>query len=345
MRRFVLAGILLCMSTLGLAYDSPVKADSPSRYTVQKGDTLWDISNTFLNSPWMWPEIWHANPQVHNPHLIFPGDVVSLVYINGRPRLMISSRGNTGRIIKLTPKIRTMPGESAIPAIPLSAISSYLKRNRVFDSEDDLRLTPYIVASKDDRFISSVGDKVYARGNFTGKGIKFDVFRQGETIKDLDSGEVLGITGIEVGALNVSKVRDDVASLIIQESRIELRPGDRLVKDEGGALVTTFFPRAPDAPVEGKVTANLTGSEKMSRYDTVVINKGLRESLKQGDLLAVYKATVQVKDKFANEMITLPLERVGMVMVYRPFEKMSYGIVLSAKEDIEIGDILRSPQP
>ena len=141
MRRFALAGILLCMSTLGLALDSPIKTDSPSRYTVEKGDTLWDISTTFLDSPWLWPEIWHANPQIENPHLIFPGDVISLVYINGQPRLMISSRGQSGRTIKLSPKVRVMPGESAIPAIPLSAVQSYLQGGHVFSSEEQLNNT------------------------------------------------------------------------------------------------------------------------------------------------------------------------------------------------------------
>lgn len=345
MRRFALAGILLCMSTLGLAYDSPIKPDSPGTYTVEKGDTLWDISTIFLDSPWLWPQIWHANPQIKNPHLIYPGDIISLVYIDGQPRLMVSSRGNTSRTIKLSPKIRVMPGQAAIPAIPLGAVQSYLKGGHVFTSEEQLNNAPYVFSAKGGRLASGAGDKVYARGNFAGQDIRFDVVRRGEQIVDPESGELLGLIGLDVGAVNVSRVRADVASLVVQESKMELKPGDRVVRQGASGLATTFFPRAPDAPVKGIVTANLNSTKKISRFDTVVINKGERESLRQGDILAVYRQAEKAFDPFTNEEIALPSERVGLVMVYRPFEKMSYGIVLSAKEDIEVGYILRSPQP
>lgn len=343
MRRFALAGILLCMSTLGLAFDSPIKADSPSRYTVEKGDTLWDISTTFLDSPWLWPEIWLANPQIENPHLIYPGDVISLVYIDGQPRLMVSSRGQSGRTIKLSPKVRVMPRESAIPAIPLSAVQSYLQGGHVFSSEEQLNNAPYIFAAKGGKLISGAGDKIYARGDFAGQTLRFDVVRRGEQIVDPHTDEMLGLIGIDIGTINLSRVREGVASLVVQDSRMEMKPGDRLVKQDASGLVTTFFPRAPAALVEGIVTANLNNAEKISRFDTVVINKGERESLRQGDILAVYRKTQEAFDPFTDEQVALPSERVGLVMVYRPFEKMSYGIVLSAKEDIEVGYILRSP--
>ncbi len=345
MRRFALAGILLCMSTLGLTYDSPIKADSPSKYTVKKGDTLWDISTTFLDSPWLWPEIWHVNPQIANPHLIYPGDIVSLVYINGRPKLMISQRGSSGRTIKLSPKVRVMPGDSAIPAIPLNSINSYLKGGYVFASEDQLNNTPYVFAAKGDKLVSGAGDKVYARGAFSGQHLQFDVVRRGEVVFDPKTKEMLGLIGIDVGTTHLSRLQQDVASMVIQKSHMELKPGDRLVRQQASGLVTTFFPKAPDAPVEGIVTHNLNGNSKISKFDTVVINKGLRESLRQGDIFAVYRQSNTVFDAIANEEVVLPSERVGLVMVYRPFEKMSYGIVLSVKEDIEIGYILKSPQP
>ena len=342
MRRFALAAILLFMSSLGMAYESPIRTDSPNSYTVRKGDTLWDISNAFLKSPWLWPEIWHANPQIHNPHLIFPGDLVSLVYIDGRPRLTVVSRGNTGRTVKLSPKVRRLPAESAIPAIPLSAINAYLNNSRIFSSESELDKAPYIFAAKDGRSASSMGDKVYGRGSFSGPGQNYEVFRKGMALIDPISGENLGIIGEEIASLNVKKVTGDVATLAIQEAKLEVRTGDRLILEEPFSLVTTFFPRAPDAPIDGAIVTNLNGSSKAARFDTVVINRGQRESLRQGDILAIYK-TMQVTDEISNELITLPPERVGLVMVYRPFERLSYGIVLSASEDIESGDLLKSP--
>ena len=342
MRRFVLAAILLFMPMSGMSYESPIRADSPSSYTVQKGDTLWDISNTFLESPWLWPEIWHANPQIHNPHLIFPGDKVSLVYIDGRPHLTVARRGDTGRTVKLSPKIRKLPVESAIPAIPLSAISSYLNSSRIFSSESELESAPYIFSSTDARTASSTGDRVYGRGTFDSQSGKYEVYRKGMVLKDPMTGENLGLVGEEIASLQVKKMTGDVATLMIQEAKREVRPGDRLVKEKSFSLMTTFFPRAPDASVEGVIVTNLSGSSKAARFDTVIINRGTRENLRQGDILAIYK-TMQVKDDIANELITLPPERVGLMMVYRPFERLSYGIVLSASEDIETGDLLKSP--
>ena len=342
MRTLFLAVLLFCFSISGQTYESPIRSDFPERYTVKKGDTLWDISNVFLESPWLWPEIWHANPQIHNPHLIFPGDVVSMVYIDGRPRITVIRRGGEGRTVKLSPKIKKLPAENAIPSIPLTAIEGYLKGSRIFNNLNELERAPYVFASPDTRVASVEGDLVYARGNFMGQEGRYEAFREGHSLADPDSGENLGYVGYQIAELDVTRVNGDVATLRINRSQFEVKPGDRLLREEHINLLTTFFPRAPDAPVEGKVVANLNNTKKISRFDTVVINRGQRESLRQGDILAVYKHS-KVVDSFTREMLSLPPERVGLVMIYRPYEKLSYGIVLSAKQDIEIGDSLKSP--
>ena len=342
MRTFFLAVFLLGFSILGKTYESPIRIDAPKSYHVSKGDTLWDISNAFLKSPWLWPEIWHANPQIHNPHLIFPGDVVSLVYMDGKPRLTIVSRGDTGRTIKLKPKVRTMPAASAIPAIPLPAIRSYLKQSRVVSNLNELEQAPYVFASRDGRVATVEGQQVFARGFFSAPGSRYEAFREGRSLMDPDSGENLGFIAHKVAELDVNKVHGDLATLTIKDSQRELKPGDRLLEEDGFNFVTTFFPRAPDAPVEGKIVTNLNNAKKTAKFDTVIINRGQRESLRQGDILAIYKYT-KVIDPLKKELINLPPERVGLLMVYRPYEKISYGIVLSASEDIEAGDSLKSP--
>ena len=342
MRTFFLAVFLLGISVFGQAYESPIKMDAPKSYLVSKGDTLWDISNAFLKSPWLWPEIWHANPQIHNPHLIFPGDVVSLVYVDGRHRLTVVSRGNTGRTVKLKPKIRMLPVESAIPAIPLPAIQNYLKQSRVVNNLIELEQAPYVFASRDGRVATVEGQQVFARGLFSAPGSHYEAFREGRSLMDPDTGENLGFVAHKVAELDVNSVQGDLATLTIKSSQRELKPGDRLLEEDGFNFATTFFPRAPDAPVEGRIVANLNNVKKTARFDTVIINRGQRESLRQGDILAIYKHT-QVMDPFKKELVNLPPERVGLLMVYRPYEKISYGIVLSASEDIEAGDSLKSP--
>ena len=344
MRSFVLGVLLMCAATSGFAIESPIKPDSPRDYVVTKGDTLWDISNRFLKSPWLWPEIWHANNQIHNPHLIFPGDVISMVYIDGRPRLTIVRRGESGRTIKLSPKIRTLPAESAIPAIPLQAINSFLKSSRIFNNLQEMEAAPYVFAAKQQRIIAGEGDRVYARGRVnTLQGRTLGVYRSGDVISDPLSGELLGVVAMDIANAAVVKTTNDIATLRVVSSNKEIRPGDRVLPSDNFSQTTTFFPRAPDAPVEGAVVSVVDAVNKAGRFNTVIINKGMREGLKPGDILTVHKS-LMVKDPISGQNIKLPPERVGMVMIYRPFEKLSYGIVLSSLEDISIGDYIKSPE-
>ena len=344
MRSFVLGVLLACIATSGFAFGSPIKSDSPREYIVTRGDTLWDISNRFLKSPWLWPEIWHANAQIHNPHLIFPGDVISLVYIEGRPRLTIVRRGESGRTIKLSPKVRILPAESAIPAIPLQAIDSFLNNSRIFNNMQEMEAAPYVFATKQQRIIAGTGDRIYARGQVKALyGRTLGVYRSGKVISDPVSGELLGVVAIDIANAAMVKTSSDVATLRLIDSNKEVRAGDRVLPADTFSQTTTFFPRAPDAPVEGAVVSVLDGVDRVGRLNTVIINKGLREGLKQGDLLTVHKSLL-VKDPVSGQNVQLPPERVGMIMVYRPFEKLSYGIVLSANEDISIGDNIKSPE-
>ncbi len=131
----------------------------PDTYVVQKGDTLWDISATFLKSPWLWPEIWHVNPQIENPHLIYPGDVLSLVYLDGQPKITVS-RGHP--TVKLGPEVRTIDHDEAIRTIPLGDIEPFLKKLRIL-SKEEIDAAPYIVAAEEDRYMAAPSDNVYVR--------------------------------------------------------------------------------------------------------------------------------------------------------------------------------------
>ena len=344
MRSIVLGIWMLCLTATGYSYESPIKADSPQEYVVVKGDTLWDISNRFLKSPWLWPEIWHANAQIHNPDMIFPGDVVSLVYIDGRARLTIVRRGQKGRTVKLSPKIRTMPAEAAIPAIPLKAINSFLMGSRIFNSKQALLSAPYVFASNQNRIITGVGDKVYVKGRVgTLQGRNLGVYRSGVTILDPASGEMLGIVAHDVANASMVTSAQNIATLKVLSSKKEIRPGDRVMPADTFKQVTSFFPRAPDAPIQGAIVSVMDAARNVGRYNTVIINKGQREGLQPGDVLTVHKS-LMVKDPISGVNTKLPSERVGMVMVYRPFEKLSYGIVLTAMQDISVGDQLKSPE-
>ncbi|RRJ82580.1 LysM peptidoglycan-binding domain-containing protein [Aestuariirhabdus litorea] len=343
MRKSLLGAALLClMSWSAIAAEGPIKNGHPDTYTVVKGDTLWDISNTFLNTPWLWPEIWHANPQIDNPHLIYPGDVISLVYIDGRPRLTLSSRGEASRTIKLSPKVRSTPIDSVIPAIPLDKINSLLKRSRVVSSLEELERAPYIVAAAQDKVISGVDDQIYARGSFEANAPAYGVYRQGDVIVDPSTREVLGVMAVDLGAVDVKQIEGDIATLRVTRSDREIRSGDRLLESEERRIDSTFFPSAPGQRVEGEILAVSGGISQIGLYDNVLVNLGERDGIQPGNVLAINR-NLTVVDEKRKQQLTLPEHRVGLLMVYRSFEKVSFGIILETNEPLMVGDRLENP--
>ncbi len=342
MRSLFLAMTLLCIPYPGVALQSPLKTDSPESYTVQKGDTLWGVAEHFLESPWRWPEIWHSNPQIKNPHLIFPGDVVSLVYIDGKPKLTVSRRGETGRTIKLSPKIRTTPIEQAIPAIPLRLVDAFIRSSRIFSIREELSRAPHVFSSNSKKIAASTGDVIYARGRFPDSDGRYEIFRKGKKLKDPRTGEVFGIIGHKAADASLSSFADGIGVLKVTDAKMHVMVGDRILEKDTFTPVTTFFPQAPVEPVTGKILGVLHGGRAIGQYDTIIVNLGARESLRQGDILVV-QTTSKVKDPVKGDRVRLPPKDVGMVMIYRPFDKLSYGIVMSAIEDLKVGDYLSAP--
>ena len=341
MRKSLLALVLLAAS--GLAQAAVQLRDGhPESYTVVKGDTLWDISGRFLREPWKWPEIWHANPQVENPHLIYPGDTLSLVYVDGQPRLMLN-RGASRGTIKLSPQVRSTPMAEAIPAIPLEAVNSFLLSNRVVDTPEQFNGVPYIVAGNAERVISGTGDRIYARGHFDEGQPAYGIFRQGRVYNDPETGEFLGINADDIGSADVVAVEGDVATLSLTRSTQEVRLGDRLFPTEERAVNSTFMPSAPTQDVKGVIIDVPRGVTQVGQFDVVTLNKGKRDGLAEGNVLAVYKTGETVRDRLTGEKVKIPDERSGLLMVFRTYDKISYGLVLVASRQLELLDKVRNP--
>ena len=165
MRKSLLALLLLAAGGLAQA-DVQLKDGHPEQYTVVKGDTLWDISGRFLSQPWKWPELWHANPQIQNPDLIYPGDTLSLTYVDGKPQLMLNRAASRGTI-KLSPQVRSTPMAEAIPTIPLEKINAFLFNNRIMESNQEFTAAPYVIAGDGESVVMGAGNTVFARGTFT----------------------------------------------------------------------------------------------------------------------------------------------------------------------------------
>jgi hypothetical protein len=315
-----------------------INEDIPNSYTVVRGDTLWDISAVFLQDPWMWPEIWHANQQIDNPHLIYPGDVISLVYINGVPQLKIVR----SREVKLSPEIRSLDHDDAISALPLNVISTFLSKNRVTD-DGTLNDAPYVLGGPERRILVGMGDDFYARGDFTANRLHYGIYRRGEPYMDPETGELLGIRAIAIGAARIKALKEDIATLNVSRAEGEIRIKDRLLVAEERVLASTFYPRAPEAAISGSVINVEEGVRNAGALDVVAINRGDRDGLQSGDTLAIFKRGELVKDRIVGEQVRLPDERIGLLMVFDTYEKMSFALVMEADRQIDLGDLLRNP--
>jgi hypothetical protein len=347
MKKFLLAVVATSLiSFFSWADNALLKTGHPDEYTVKKGDTLWDISGTFLNSPWMWPEIWHVNPQIENPHLIFPGDLIRLVYLDGQPRLTLERTmklvpGAAGTT-RLSPSIRVQNMDEAISAIPLDRVDAFLSRSRVVEP-GVLEASPYMLAGQQQRLIVGAGDRAYARGLFDANYSNYGVYRKGQMFRDPVTKEVLGVYAQGIGTVAVDKMTDDIATLDIVRTYEEVRPGDNLLPSEDRSVDSIFFPSAPDMDIEAQIIAVEGGVSQVGKFNVVMINKGEREGLQIGNVMAIFKAGDVITDRVRGGKVTLPDERAGLLMVFRTFEKMSFALVLESDRPMAVKDKVRNP--
>ncbi|MFY0992912.1 LysM peptidoglycan-binding domain-containing protein [Halomonas sp. C05BenzN] len=324
----------------GLSWDESLQRDAPDRYTVVRGDTLWDISGRFLRHPWQWPEVWQVNPQIRNPHLIYPGDVVYLYDCNGRPCLGLE-RGQGE--VRLSPEVRTTPHREAIEPIPLQAIQHFLREHRVIDDPEDLDELAYVVAGDDRRLVSGAGDRLYARGSVEGRG-RVGIYRVGERYLDSASGELLGLELESVGQARRMRSEDDIVVLEVTTSSQEVRNEDIVLPLESRELITQFYPRPPEREVDGRILAVPGGVRFIGRLQVVALDRGRRDGLEAGHVLMVEQQGELVSDPRTSEALRLPGEDAGLVMIFRPYEKMSYGLVMQASRTLAVGDRVHNPR-
>lgn len=341
MRKSLLALLLLAASGLTQA-EVQLKNGHPESYTVVKGDTLWDISGKFLTQPWKWPEIWHANPQIQNPNLIYPGDTLSLVYVDGQPRLSLN-RGASRGTIKLSPEVRSTPMADAIPPIPLEAINSFLIKNRIVDTEEAFKQAPYVVGGEGEGVIYGAGNTIYVRGDFTNAESAYKVLRQGKVYKDPVTNEFLGINANSVGTAEMKATEGDVATLYVTETAEEIRRGDRLFPTLEGSINSTFQPSAPSQTVNAVIIDVPRGVSIVGAMDVVTLNKGARDGLVPGSTLAIFKTGETVRDVETGKPLKMPDEQAGVLMAFHVFDKLSYALVLRAHRQLAVGDQARNP--
>ncbi len=335
---------------------SELSPNAPDSYTVKRGDTLWDISKLFLKSPWRWPELWGMNmDQIRNPHLIYPGQVLFLEKSNGRARLRMGEgdavpSGTT----KLSPRVRgTSLDGDAIPSIPFNLIEPFLNEAVIFQG-NELATAPRIVATQEGRVLLSRGDTAYVRGE-TGGNTSFRIFREPKPLKDPTTGEVLGWEAVYVGATEAVRAGETrtgadgkpeiiPATFAVTAIRQEASVGDRLAPVPQREF-SNYAPHAPASPIAGQIVSLYGDALTAGQNQIVALNRGARDGVERGHVLALWRDGVRVIDKTdaSHPMIKLPDERHGMLFVFRVFDRMSYALILSVKDPVKPGDRFTQP--
>lgn len=346
--------------TIATGSNIPLTADAPDEYTVKTGDTLWDISKVFLRDPWYWPEIWYVNPQVANPHLIYPGDKLKLVYIDGQPRVTLGDRGGEGTPEsgggkRLSPQVRHEPLSRAITAIPYDVIASFMGRPTLLDG-DQVKSAPYVVAMRDGHVIGALGNEIYAKGiGAAATDTRYSIIHVDEKLYDPETRDLLGYSGMYVGSGPVA-TSGNPAKLVLTDSTREALQGDKLFPESVDVNVD-FVPHAPSADVKARVIA-VRNHTVMGQYQVVALNRGQRAGLEPGHVLAISQIGGTVRDSYSaggmnatksstsrgrGKAVQLPDERIGLAMVFKAFDRMSYALVMETSHEIRQGDFAGNP--
>jgi hypothetical protein len=348
---------------------SMVVPDYPERYVVVKGDTLWDISKRFLNDPWLWPSVWHINPGIRNPHLIYPGDVIVMYIVDGKPYITLdgqagmvpsgatppSGGSQTPRVpkekikpglkvVKLSPSSRISGIHKAISTIPMNAIRPFLDRPRVV-TEDQLDDAPYIVSSYEEHLISGTGNRVYAR-NVETPLPTYNIVRPGKEYVDPETGDVLGYEAIYLADARLIKVgEDEPTTLVVTKALREVLNNDVLIPHEEREQMFQFTPRSPEVEVKGQIMSVFNGVSQIGQHMVVVLNRGEEHGLAPGHVLAVMQKGAEVYDSkaFLFSSVDLPDERAGIMMVFKTYKEISYALIMEANRAMHINDRFENP--
>ncbi|MGH8556965.1 MAG: LysM peptidoglycan-binding domain-containing protein [Methylococcales bacterium] len=344
--RTIHAVLLFFFLSLSAADEPTLNPSHPERYSVIEGDTLWDISAMFLDEPWRWPEIWQNNPRIKNPDLIYPGDLVALSYLNGKPRLSVETT-DTEDSVRLLPRAREESIEDAVPLIPIDAIKQFLAPSRVV-SLNELESAPYIVAFAGEHLAGGAGQNIYVKPlNNLDEEKSYMVFRPGPVYKDPETKEIFGYEATYIGDAKLIR-GGDPATFQLTRTRDYTLVGDRLLPVLKEKIRLTYQPRAPETKLSGHIISVLDGVSQIGQYNVVTIDRGLEDGLDIGHVLEIYQSGNRIRNiargyGTSRKSVKLPDERAGILMVFRPFSRVSYALVMKATGPIHDLDLVKTP--
>lgn len=379
--------IITLLCALSMAISAPVMAklklrpDAPAQYVVKSGDTLWSISGKYLYSPWQWPQLWGSNrDQIRNPQKIYPGQVLSLRYVNGQPRLGFDNSGGIPTI-KLQPQIRNLSSGYGISTIDVDFFRMFMQHPQVI-SKEQTREAPRLIAGPDNRVIYSTGDRIYADRQL--EPGRYLIYRIEQNITDPDthkylgqlvrfSGEAATLAGqntalAERSAKDAASLPEDeyytrktslikvptrtAQPMVITNSASEINKGDYLLKITDEHDPFQMMPHAPTTQIKGKIVSVMDGIQEAGPYQTVTLNLGTNDGVDKGTVVSLYKKSRQLKADLSNESkksrsvvkyLSIPAEEVGLALIYRVSDNLSSALIINASQAVQIGDLVMNP--
>jgi len=357
----VAALILAGAAWLALAQgDLTLRENAPDRYVVQRGDTLWSIATKFLNDQWRWPEIWRMNQaQIRNPHLISPGDVLVLDRSVSPPQLRLGDGGGatpapapaagSSDAVKLSPRIYAEAlAKGPIPAISPKAIEPFLTQPLLIE-EGGLEKAPRIIATEENRVNVGAGSVAYVTGFGGSEAPVWQVYRAGRALVDPESQRTLGYEAVFLGTAQITR-NGEPATVQILNTKKEISAGDRLIPAPP-ATIPMYVPHAPASALSGRIIGlyDALATSVGGRDSIISINRGRRDGLEVGHVLAVYRNVIvydqrdYLRSRDRSPAIQLPPERYGLVFIFRTFDSVSYALVMESSRPVQPGDIVQNP--
>lgn len=364
LKKIILSLSLISCPLIALADQIKLTDDAPKTHVVVKGDTLWDISALFLEQPWLWPKLWRLNPEINNPHLIYPGDILKLVYDEqGEPMLIVEKKEYVKPSYKWSPKIRQeMKNEDAISLLPLETIAPFIRYDNLF-SEEELAELPHVIGSDEGYRMTTQNFKVYVNADLDAAQ-SYAIYDQGEELFDPETGDSLGFYVNLVGigqALKRGDIENDVPStLTVGSVKREIHAGDYVVAVNDGQLYPSIFTmKAADKSIRGSVVKATSGGREFGKLEVIMINKGSDAGVTVGDVMDIKRASPAVYDtgsgptyevessqwkRLTGNAYKMPEEHLGELMIFKVYQSASMAIILNTQKPARLNDIVMAPE-
>ena len=307
-------------------------------HVVVDRDTLWDISNAYLGTPWVWPSVWQDNQAIENPHLIYPGD---RVWISPYEMRKITDEEAEALLSgELMPA--AMEDPDMVPDYGARGTFRFTEIETTgFVSAEDLVGAASIVDSTEHNrvWLSDHTNVIIGLGTHeVSAGQQFDIFRPGDAVRDLETNEIVGYATEQLGWLEVTEAHDETATGMIRLSRSEIKRGDHLLprRRPNPNIQLTAKPN-----VEGHIVHMPSKRTQMSHNDIVYLNRGTSQGVSVGNPLEIYRPMGTGVDEAQQATKQLPDHVVAKLMVLDATEGTSVAIVTHARAELEVGDMFR----